>query len=181
MRKTAWTSENDELLGLKLKDINLIFLIIFCLEAFLKILCMGYNYFYDDYNKFDFFIVCLTLLSKIIEEIGFYSIGTEASILRIFRLFRILRVVARASYFRMIFTTFLITLPSLAYIGLLLLIILFIYSVFGMESFAYTQVQENGGLTIDSNFKNFEMAFLTLFRASTGEGWNGIMDDMYRI
>ena len=25
------------------------------------------------------------------------------------------------------------------------------------------------------------MSILTLFRASTGEGWNGIMDDMYRI
>lgn len=24
------------------------------------------------------------------------------------------------------------------------------------------------------------MAILTLFRASTGEGWNNIMDDMYR-
>ena len=140
MMKTAESSEKDHvpIIDIKLKDVNLIFLIIFCMEAFLKILCMGKNYFYDDYNKFDFFIVSLTLISNIVEVIGFNFIGTEASILRIFRLGRLLRLVSRASYFRMIFTTFIITLPSLAYIGLLLLIILFIYSVLGMESFAFT-------------------------------------------
>ena len=108
MMKTAESSEKDHvpIIDIKLKDVNLIFLIIFCMEAFLKILCMGKNYFYDDYNKFDFFIVSLTLISNIVEVIGFNFIGTEASILRIFRLGRLLRLVSRASYFRMIFTTF---------------------------------------------------------------------------
>jgi hypothetical protein len=84
--------------------------------------------------------------------------------------------------FRMIFNTIILTIPSLAYIGLLLIIVLFIFSVLGMELFAFIKLQnENGGLTTDTNFQNFVSSFLTLFRASTGEGWNVIMDDMYRV
>jgi hypothetical protein len=139
---------------------------------------MGKNYFVDGYNRFDFTIICITILTKLLE--GTQSLSNKTSILRIFRLGRLLRLVARASYFRMIFTTFVITLPSLFYIGILLMIILYIYSVLGMEFFAFIKLQDNGGLTSDSNFSSFDMCIITLFRAATGEGWNGIMDDMYR-
>ncbi len=108
------------------------------MEAFLKISCMGKEYFYDDYNKFDFFIVTLTITTMTLEYTTYKgALGKETSILRIFRLGRILRLVARASYFRMIFNTFVNTLSSLAYIGILLIIIMFIYSVLGTEEFAF--------------------------------------------
>jgi len=31
-----------------------------------------------------------------------------------------------------------------------------------------------------ANFETFTYSFMTLFRVSTGEGWNFIMDDMLR-
>ena len=52
-----------------IEQINSIFLVIFCIEAFLKILSMGKNYFYDSYNKFDFLVISITLLTLLIEEI----------------------------------------------------------------------------------------------------------------
>jgi hypothetical protein len=78
----------------------------------------------------------------------------------------------------MIFNTFLITLPSLANIGLLLLLIQFIYTILGVELFAYVKRQDN--LTEDANFETFGSSFITLLRCATGEGWNFIMDDMIR-
>jgi hypothetical protein len=51
-----------------IEDINLYFLIIFCLEAFLKIICMGKNYFYDYYNRFDFFVVIVSILTLLLEK-----------------------------------------------------------------------------------------------------------------
>ena len=39
----------------------------------------------------------------------------------------------------MIFNTFLITLPALGNIGMLLLLIAFIYSILGVELFAYVK------------------------------------------
>lgn len=36
------------------------------------------------------------------------------------------------------------------------------------------------GLGEHAHFKNFGMAFLTLFRVATGDNWNGIMKDTLR-
>ena len=49
--------------------LNYVFLGIFCVEAVLKLACMGKEYFSDDYNKFDFFIIMLTWTSTIIEYV----------------------------------------------------------------------------------------------------------------
>ena len=78
----------------------------------------------------------------------------------------------------MIFNTFLITLPSLGSIGLLLLLILFIYTILGVEMFSMLRRQN----TIDewANFEGFTESFFTLIRVATGEGWNFVMDDMLR-
>ena len=35
-------------------------------------------------------------------------------------------------------------------------------------------------LTDNANYETFMGSFMTLFRVSTGEGWNFIMDDMLR-
>jgi hypothetical protein len=78
----------------------------------------------------------------------------------------------------MIFNTFLITLPSLGNIGLLLLLLLFIYTILGSELYAYVKLGDS--LHLDANFRTFSLSFITLFRVSTGEGWNFIMDDMLR-
>ena len=60
------------------------------------------------------------------------SSGNVATIFRCARLGRVLKLINRAQNLRMIFNTFIITLPSLANIGLLLVIILFIYMVGGV-------------------------------------------------
>ncbi len=166
----------------KLQDlfdvINYIFLVIFSLEAVLKISCMGTDYFSDSWNFFDFFIVCLTCTTLILQYGNIMNIGSGTSILRVFRLGRVFRLINRAKSLRMIFNTFLITLPSLFNIGALLLLVIFIYTILGVELFAYIRLQEN--LTIDANFQTFFDSFITLLRVSTGEGWNFIQDDLLR-
>ena len=41
--------------------INMAFLVIFVIEAILKIICMEKKYFKDPYNVFDFIIISITL------------------------------------------------------------------------------------------------------------------------
>ena len=41
--------------------VNLVFLVIFVIEATLKITCMGKKYFKDPYNVFDFIIISIGL------------------------------------------------------------------------------------------------------------------------
>lgn len=89
-----------------------------------------------------------------------------------------MRLFTKADLLRAIFNTFVITLPSILNIGLLLLLVLFIYTILGMELFAYTQLQNY--INNDVNYTTFGKSILTLFRSATGEGWNFIMDDMLR-
>ena len=154
------------------------FYIIFFFEAFFKVLCLEKFYFRDPYNVFDFFVICITGFSMIINFTGVVEVGSWASIFRVFRLGRILRLVIKADMLRKIFNTFIHTLPSLFYIGLILILVIFIYTVMGVELFSYIQWQNS--LTEDANFSTFAKSFITLFRCSTGEGWNEIMDDMTR-
>jgi len=86
---------------------------------------------------FDFVVIFITITTMIMTKTKIIDIGNSTSILRVFRLGRVLRLVNKADNLRMIFNTFLITLPSLANIGLLLLLIQFIYTILGVELFAY--------------------------------------------
>lgn len=89
-----------------------------------------------------------------------------------------LRLVKRAKSLNIIFETFLITIPALANIGGLLLLLLYLYSIIGVSLFATVKLQDN--LDQHANFQTFLRSFMTLFRASTGEGWNDIMHDITR-
>ena len=66
------------------------------------------------------------------------------------------------------FATFFITLPALANIGGLLAIILFMFSVLGMNLYPFLKRGTNG-ISNDVNFSSFSNAFFTLFKSSTGE------------
>ena len=158
--------------------INYVFLAIFGGEAALKIICMGCNFFKDNWNCFDFFIVCLTCTTLILQQGNIMNIGSGTSILRVFRLGRVFRLINRAKSLRKIFNTFIITLRSLATISVLLFLIIFIYSILGVELFAYIRLQK--ALDKNSNFQTFGNSLVTLMRMSTGEGWNFILDDLVR-
>lgn len=84
---------------------------------------------------------------------------TAGRILRIFRLFRIFK---RAKGLRDMVETIFFSLPAVFHVVTVLVLILFIYSVAGMNLF--------GTLPLDahSNFRSFPTAMLTLFRVATG-------------
>jgi len=52
------------------------------------------------------------------------------------------------------------------------------YAVLGVFLFANIKLQTN--LTNYANFQSFWLALLTLWRCSTGEGWNSLMMDTMR-
>jgi hypothetical protein len=103
--------------------INYVFMFIFIIEGVLKLLCLGKSYFKDPWNNFDMTIMVMSGTSVLLTKLKIINLGSRASLLRILRLGRLLRLIHRAETLRMIFDTFLITLPSLANIGLLLMLV----------------------------------------------------------
>ena len=67
---------------------------LFTFEAALKLVAFRSIYFEDNWNKFDFVIVILTLIGFTIEQVfPEINVGASASLVRAFRVLRILRLI----------------------------------------------------------------------------------------
>jgi hypothetical protein len=149
---------------------NSIFGYIFTVEAVIKLIALRQSYFNDSWNIFDFSIVIGTWLGRLVNLDG------AASIVRTFRVARIMRIIKQAPSLRQIFNTVMKGLPSFLNIGGLFFLFLFIFAVAGVQLFAGVKFRDN--MSVHANFQDFLTAFVTLFRATTGENWNGLMYDL---
>ncbi|CAE7614492.1 Cacna1s, partial [Symbiodinium sp. CCMP2456] len=97
-------------------------------------------------------------------------------VIRIFRIARLFRLLRFLKGLNKIFMALLMSLPKLMNVLLILLLLLILYSILGVSLFSTTKLGET--LNVHANFQNFILAFITLFRASTGEAWNEIMHEL---
>jgi hypothetical protein len=65
------------------------------------------------------------------------------------------------------------SIPSIGNIGVLLLLVFFIYAIIGMQLFSF--IPNNEEVNEITNFRSFRAALKLLLRFSTGENWNGFM------
>jgi voltage-gated sodium channel len=133
---------------------------LFALEAALKMIAGGrrwYDYFRDPWNLFDFTIVVVCFLPVD---------AHYAQVLRLARVLRALRLVSAVPKLQLLVGSLLKSLPSMGYVGLLLLIMFYVYAVLGVFLF-----RENDPV----HFRNLELSMLSLFRVVTLEDWTDIM------
>jgi hypothetical protein len=158
-----------------------LFNVVFFCEMVLKNIGLGPKQYFVGpdraWNCFDSFLVWVSIAEEIISRTA-GDIGINPMIFRILRVFRVarmLRLIKGFATLKAILVTLIKSVPSLGNVGLLLFLLLFIYSVLGVQCFY--QVAEGDFVNRHANFKTFGIAFLTLFRCSTGESWNGLMHD----
>jgi hypothetical protein len=65
----------------------------------------------------------------------------QATVARAFRIGRIFRLIKKAKFLRVIFNTIIFTIPSLANVGALMMLLLFIFAILGVYLFATVQLQ----------------------------------------
>lgn len=167
-------SEFNETDGMQMahKTVNLIFVIIFTVEAVLKLIGLGiFEYFIRNWNKFDFAIVILSLIG--LSDL----IGTWGSFLRVFRVARIFRLVNTNPGLRKLFKTLVFSFPYISNVAGVMGLLFFIYSVIGMNVFGTVKYGDNLHGAYGANFETFQSAMLLLFRMTTGESYNGVMHD----
>ena len=160
--------------------LNYFFSFVFTMEAVLKI--MSFNpkqYFRDSWNVFDFTIVLGADAGIVVTLMGIGgSFGGVISIVRMFRVARVLRLVKQLKGLQQLFDTMILSFPALINIGFLFFLIMFIFAVIGVELFAVNQLDNSLYLTSHSNFQTVGNAFLVMYKWSTGENWNGMMEQM---
>ena len=118
------------------EKINFVFAGIFTVEAIIKLIAYGKYYFDSGWNVFDFVIVIGTIGGIMVGQLSSVSIGPQTTIIRSFRIGRIFRIIKKAQNLKRIFTTFIVTIPSLANVGGLLFLLLYLYAVLGVFLFA---------------------------------------------
>ncbi len=139
-------------------------LIIFTLEASIKILAEGknpFNYFKNPWNVFDFTIVAACLLEPFL-DLG----GAFLPVLRLARILRVLRLVTAIPKLQLLVTCLLKSLPSMFYVSILLFLLFYIYGAMAVFLFA-----ENDPI----HFRNLQTSILSLFRVVTLEDWTDVM------
>uniref|UniRef100_A0A8C9VZE3 Calcium voltage-gated channel subunit alpha1 H n=1 Tax=Scleropages formosus TaxID=113540 RepID=A0A8C9VZE3_SCLFO len=171
-----------------LKYCNYFFTVVFVLEALLKFVAFGFRRFFKDrWNQLDLAIILLSILGIILEEIEISAAlpmnPTIIRIMRVLRIARVLKLLKMATGMRALLDTVVQALPQVGNLGLLFMLLFFIYAALGVELFGKLECTDENpceGLSRHATFENFGMAFLTLFRISTGDNWNGIMKDTLR-
>lgn len=170
-----------------LKVQNYFFSITFFFEFLIKLTTYGTLYFGDNWCRFDFFLVLVSIFD-VVMEVTDATLPVNPTILRVARVMRIARILRLmkgqwAEDLRKLLVTVSNSLAQAGNLGLLLFLLYFICACLGIELFgrlACTETNPCEGMSNKANFENFFMALLTLFRLSTGDNWNGILKDALR-
>ncbi|MBQ7607418.1 MAG: ion transporter [Desulfovibrionaceae bacterium] len=127
-------------------------LAIFVVELLLKILALRLRFFTDAWNIFDFLVVAISF----VPAVGWLSV------LRAMRVLRVLRLVSGIPRLRIIVQSLLLSLPSIGWISLLMLVLFYTFAVIATKLF---------GPTFPEWFGSLGASFFTLFQVMTLESW----------
>uniref|UniRef100_A0A4X2KTT4 Sodium channel protein n=1 Tax=Vombatus ursinus TaxID=29139 RepID=A0A4X2KTT4_VOMUR len=171
--------ETDDQSQLKidiLYNINMVFIIIFTGECVLKMLALRQYYFTVGWNIFDFVVVILSIVGLALSDLiqKYFVSPTLFRVIRLARIGRVLRLIRGAKGIRTLLFALMMSLPALFNIGLLLFLVMFIYSIFGMSNFAY--VKKESGIDDIFNFETFGNSIICLFQITTSAGWDGLLN-----
>jgi voltage-gated sodium channel len=151
----------DGLAARTVEALQLAVLLIFVVEIIIKMGAFGnrpWRYFMVNWNVFDFTVVALCVLPL------------NAEYVVVLRLLRMLRVFTALKGLQVLLSGLLRGIPSLGYVGLLLLLHFYIYAVIGTFAFG-----DNDPI----RFGTLHASMLTLFQVLTLEGWNDILAAQY--
>ncbi|XP_034000510.1 dihydropyridine-sensitive L-type skeletal muscle calcium channel subunit alpha-1-like [Trematomus bernacchii] len=182
--------------------LNIIFTVLFTVEMILKLMAFkAKGYFGDPWNVFDFIIVIGSVVDVMLSEIdaalassgGLYclhgcsavdpmqaiasseNMSVSVTFFRLFRVMRLVKLLNRSEGIRNLLWTFIKSLQALPYVGLLILMLFFIYAVVGMQIFGKIALVDGTYINRNNNFQTFPQAVLLLFRCATGEAWHEVM------
>ena len=144
-----------------LHGLDLLILALFTIEIIIKIIAEGnkpLNYFKDPWNVFDFIIVAGCFLAPFLGDNAIFL-----PILRLLRVLRVFRLVTTLPKLQMIVGAMLKSLPSMTYVGVLLLLLFYIYGVMAVFLFG-----ENDPI----HFGDLQSSMISMFGVVTLEGWN---------
>jgi hypothetical protein len=135
--------DKSEKLTQILKIANIFFVSFFTAECFLKCIAYGFTYFWHvNWNKFDLFIVILSLL--LIDDSVLSQIPVNITCLRVLRVARLLRMIKSSEGLRSLLKALYLSLENILTTASLLILLFFTFTVAGISLF--------GNMTFNDSF-----------------------------
>ena len=113
----------------------------------------------------------MKILSENLENLKFLAENQTFEILKLLIVLRILKLFRYFSYSKVVERMIKKTFSNFISVAFVLLLILFIFSLLGMELFKEFKIQENKFIGIEFNFESFPAAFSTCFNLITLNNW----------
>lgn len=136
-----WYGMSESVVNL-IQNVNYGFMAIFTLEAIFKLIALRKNYFRVGWNIFDFSVVVGTLIILVIGFLDLGEFGIQSTILRSLRIGRVLRILRKFKKLQIIFNTLIEALTPMASLGMLLLLLMFMYAIIGMSQFGFINITD---------------------------------------
>eukprot|EP00931_Biecheleriopsis_adriatica_P023690 TRINITY_DN14902_c0_g1_i1.p1 TRINITY_DN14902_c0_g1~~TRINITY_DN14902_c0_g1_i1.p1 ORF type:complete len:2368 (-),score=487.75 TRINITY_DN14902_c0_g1_i1:53-7156(-) len=178
----VWQPRPTGSLQTALSTCNFIFAVVFHFECIIKLSALHWNYFREWWNVFDFFCVFISDVVAIVESAmagdSSVNLASLVSALRIFRVARLFRLVRFLKGLNKLILAFALSVPKLLNVGIVMLLLIYLYAVLGMSLFAKVAYTGTGIIGETTNFRTFFKACVLLIRSMTGEGFNEIMHDL---
>eukprot|EP00494_Astrolonche_serrata_P029983 UN30250 len=159
---------------------EIVFVVIFLMEAVLKITAYGFpDYWQVAWNKFDFVLVWFGILGVIMKRTLKETGGIGLNVFRLFRIARAFRLVSRLETLRMLFTTLIFSLEHSVWIATLVFIVITWFVFSGMILFGHVDRKNHDFNSLNSkvNFETPSNAYLTLYRLAHKDSWGLIYED----
>jgi len=158
---------------------NAFFTVLYSLEIGARVMVYGRQIFWrDNFNRLDCFVVLINLFSLpplfIVSNVDSKTATDTKLILRYLRILFIMRLIKRVKGIRLMMLTLLYSVMEYVNVIAMLFLLLFVYSVVGMQLFGNVRYGKYLGPNV--NFRTFPVALITLFRVLT-MGPNAIMSD----
>lgn len=166
----------DESVVETFESINGVLTNIFAAEMVIKQIGHGLgSYFADKFNCFDCFIVVTSLLEKMMDGGGSFSVLRT---LRLLRILRSLKMMSGLDTLKKMIATTAGSMSAIANFAVLLLLLLYIFALVGMQMFGGKLEIE--GETARPHFDNLIWSFTSVFLVMTRENWQALLyDTMY--
>jgi hypothetical protein len=146
---------------------GLTILSLFTVEAAMKV--TAYNpvvFWRNQWNRLDICVVILSWVGVII--------GNGVSAIRLFRVARLFLLLRKMKGVQTMFISLYQAIPELINVGVVLMVVYFLFAVLGV--FFFDKVGHTGPLNDHVNFDHIGNALITLYIATTTEGWADIAD-----
>eukprot|EP00605_Chrysophyceae_sp_TOSAG23-4_P002491 GSChrysophyteH1.ASY1.ANO1.2754.1 assembled CDS len=180
----------------------------FFFEMNINLLAFGPAFYVKDgLSSFDAFVVFASMVDLVlappavlgstgVDISSVSSISSVISILRCFRLFRIVKLAIRVKSLKILFLRVAKTFADLGTYMILLVVLIFIYTVVGLQFFSNRfRFDANGENIVEIrsekwfdapevpryNFDDFTSSFASVFQIITTENWNDILYNSWRV